>query len=118
MIGLHCYRICCTVSLQSLFADSGVGVGVFGSGVAVNFYRSASQGSEIDLLLTAKDRKPWAIEIKRSDTPKLERGFHLACQDVLPEAKFVVYPGTEQFPLRYNVRAIGLRELCELVAEL
>lgn len=85
---------------------------------AVNFYRSASQGSEIDLLLTAKDRKPWAIEIKRSDTPKLERGFHLACQDVLPEAKFVVYPGTEQFPLRYNVRAIGLRELCELVAEL
>ena len=83
-----------------------------------NFYRSASHGSEIDLLLTVKDRKPWAIEIKRSHTPKLERGFHLACQDVLPEEKFVVYPGTEQFPLRHGVRVIGVQEICKLVAEL
>ena len=83
-----------------------------------NFYRTASHGSEIDLVLTSKGRKPWAIEIKRSHAPKLARGFHVACQDILPEAKYVVYPGTEQFPLRHGVRAVGIREMCRIAANL
>ncbi len=46
------------------------------------FFRTAA-GAEIDLLLQLPGRrKPWAIEIKRGLAPKLERGFHLACDDV------------------------------------
>ena len=83
-----------------------------------NFYRSASHGSEIDLVLTGKARKPWAIEIKRNPAPQVGRGFHLACQDILSERKFVVYPGTRQFSLRHGVRAIGVRAMSELVTNL
>ena len=53
----------------------------------------ARVGAEIDLVLTIPGKGPWAIEIKRSLTPKLERGFHHACEDVQPDAGFVVYPG-------------------------
>jgi hypothetical protein len=44
-------------------------------------YRS-SGGAEIDLLLTWPTGTMWAIEIKRSLTPKVERGFHAACTEL------------------------------------
>ena len=49
-------------------------------GTAANFYRTAA-GAEIDLLLPPPGDKPWATEIKRSLTPKLEKGFYLACEE-------------------------------------
>lgn len=79
-------------------------------GTEACFYRS-SAGAEIDLLLTLPGRKPWAIEIKRSLAPKLERGFHHACEDVQPEARFVVYAGTEAFPMANGVEVLSLIEL-------
>jgi len=59
------------------------------------FYRS-SGGAEIDLLLQWPDGTLWAIEIKRSLSPKVERGFHAACHDLLPAKKFIVYAGNER----------------------
>ncbi len=53
----------------------------------------------------------WAIEIKRSLAPKLERGFRTACEDVAPTHKWVVYPGTERYRLGEDAWAVGLREL-------
>lgn len=75
-----------------------------------HFYRT-SGGAEVDLLLTWPDGRLWAIEIKRSLTPKLERGFHAACADLNPERKFVVYPGTERYRVAEDVEAISLGEL-------
>lgn len=72
-----------------------------------SFYR-ASGGAEIDLILTLPGRRPWAIEIKRSLEPKLSRGFHSACADVEPEAKYVIYPGREEFTMAGDVQVIGL----------
>ena len=79
-----------------------------------NFYR-ASGGAEIDLILTLPGRRPWAIEIKRSLTPKPGRGFYSACADIEPEAKYVVYPGSDRFELGNDVSAIGLVELLTIV---
>lgn len=78
------------------------------------FYRS-SGGAEIDLLLAWPDGRLWAIEIKRSLTPKLERGFHAACADLRPERRFVVYPGNERFRLAEDVEAMPLPMLAELL---
>ena len=80
------------------------------------FYR-ATGGAEIDLVLTLPGRKPWAIEVKRSLDPKPSRGFHSACEDVKPEARFVVYPGAERFPLSSGVEAVSLAELAAEIAE-
>lgn len=81
-------------------------------GTKAHYYRSAA-GAEIDLLLEMPGRrKPWAIEIKRGLAPRIERGFHLACETVRPERRLVVYGGTERFPLAEGVEAIALGDLC------
>ena len=81
-----------------------------------SFYRSQA-GAEIDLLLKLPgETAPWAIEIKLGLTPKLQRGFYNAREDVRPQRCFVVYSGTARYPLAADVEAIGLRELAALVA--
>ncbi|BCO25436.1 hypothetical protein MIZ03_0296 [Rhodoferax lithotrophicus] len=80
------------------------------------FYRT-SGGAEIDLLLVWPGGDIWAIEIKRSLTPKVERGFHAACDDLLPVRKLVVYPGQETFPLGHDIIATPLFDLCRELAE-
>jgi predicted AAA+ superfamily ATPase len=79
--------------------------------VQAHFYRS-SAGAEVDLLLTWPNGTMWAIEIKRSLSPKVERGFHAACADLSPTRKLVVYPGAESFPLGNDVQAVPLSALC------
>jgi len=86
------------------------------SGTAAHFFRTAA-GAEIDLLLTLPGhRQPWAIEIKRSLAPRVERGFHLACESAQPERRLVVYGGVERFPLADDVEAISLCDLCATLA--
>lgn len=76
-----------------------------------SFYRT-SGGAEIDLVLSWRDGREWAIEVKRSAGPKLERGMHSALEDLQPERSFVVYPGSERYRLGPGTEAIGLAELC------
>ena len=83
-------------------------------GTEARFYRT-SAGAEIDLVLTLPGGELWAIEIKRSSAPTLEKGFHFACADLRPKRRFVVYPGPERFPLDAETEAIGLRKLGELL---
>jgi hypothetical protein len=72
-------------------------------------------GAEIDLLLE-RGGKPWmAIDIKRSTAPNLSKGFGLACDDLDIAQRFVVYPGTERFPMRHGAHAIGLLELMQVL---
>ncbi len=83
-------------------------------GTDANYYRT-SNGTEIDLVLTLPGGKLWAVEIKRSSAPKVERGFHVACTDLKPKKRFVVYPGTEQFPLDDSTDAIGVVALAKAI---
>jgi predicted AAA+ superfamily ATPase len=68
------------------------------AGVAGHFYRAVG-GAEVDLILAWPDGRLWAIEIKRSLSPRPRRGFHAACADLVPEKRFVLYPGEESFPV-------------------
>ena len=76
-------------------------------GTEAHYYRT-SNGTEVDLVLTLSGGILWAIEVKRSSAPRVERGFHSACADLVPQKRFVVYPGTERFPLDDITDAIGL----------
>lgn len=72
-------------------------------------------GAEIDLLLE-RAGQPWmAIEIKRSSAPTLSKGFDIACDDLNIEQRYVVYPGSDRFPMRYGTQAVGLVELMRLL---
>jgi len=67
-------------------------------------------------LLALPGNRLWAVEIKRSLSPKVERGFHLACEDIRPERRLVVYPGKEPFPLAHGLEAMPLAMLAEELA--
>lgn len=85
-------------------------------GVQGYFYRS-SGGAEIDLLLAWPNGDLWAIEIKRSLTPKLERGFHAACDDLNPVHKLVVYPGEERYRLADDIEVMSAQAAAEQLEE-
>jgi len=94
------------LAIESLIAAAPIGTEAY-------FYRTAA-GAEIDLLLKLPgQRAPWAIEVKRGLAPKMERGFYLACEDVQPERRWVVYGGAERFPLANTVEAVSLVDLCK-----
>ncbi|MFO1430084.1 MAG: ATP-binding protein [Candidatus Competibacteraceae bacterium] len=83
-------------------------------GTEAYYYRTAA-GAEIDLLLALPGNRLWAIEIKRSLMPKPAKGFHQACIDLNPAARYVVFPGAERFPVSPQVEAIGLYELAAIL---
>ena len=57
------------------------------------------------------------MEIKRSLTPKLERGFHAACDDLKPARKLVIYPGEESYRLAEDIEVMNpLAAAIELAA--
>ncbi len=85
-------------------------------GTTGHFYRT-SAGAEIDLLLNLRGGELWAIEIKRTLSPRPEKGFYHACADLSPARRFIVYPGDERYPLNAEVEAMPLAALARLLAE-
>ena len=81
------------------------------------FYRS-HQGAEIDLLIERGGRPQIAIEVKRSSAPSPGKGFAQACDDLGVAQRWLVYPGTERYPLRHGAQAIGVVELAGLLGAL
>lgn len=77
------------------------------------FYYGTPGGAEIDLILEFSADEKWAIEIKRSSSPALSKGFHVACQDVKPQKRYVVYAGNERFALAEDITAISLTHLMQ-----
>ena len=91
-------------------------IAVSPSGTEACFYRT-SAGAEIDLVLSLPGGELWAVEIKRSSAPTVEKGFHLVCADLQPKRRFVVYPGQERFRLAADTEAIALRALAKLLVD-
>lgn len=78
---------------------------------AIPYFYKTSGGAEIDLIIAWPNQEIWAIKIKRSLQPKVEKGFHQACIDLEPKKKFVVYAGQERFSLGHDVEVISLLDL-------
>lgn len=81
------------------------------------FYYRTTGGAEIDLLLEFRGSKRefWAIEIKRSASASLGRGFHEACEDINPTRKFLIHAQDDAFPMKDDIQAMGLYEFMEAV---
>lgn len=77
------------------------------SGTEAFFYRT-SAGAELDLVLRLPDGSTWAIEIKRTTSPKVSRGFHLAIEDIGADRKLLVYAGDREVPSENGLRAMPL----------
>lgn len=84
---------------------------------SASFYRT-SAGAEVDLVIEHAGGQTWAIEIKRSLSARVSRGFHTARQDLNPDRTFVAYAGDERYPVAKDVEAIGVRELATRLASM
>lgn len=73
------------------------------------FYRTAA-GAEVDLVEILPDRKPILYEMKHSLSPSPSRGLRSAIEDLEPSAVYLVYPGTETYPLASGISALSLRQ--------
>ena len=69
------------------------------------FFRT-SAGAEIDLLLVPPGGRPVAVEAKYSLTPSVSRGLRSACFDLDCRRSWILYPGTESYPLDKTVDVI------------
>ena len=92
-------------------------IGAAPDGTVASFYRTAT-GVEVDLVLELPGGKVWAIEIKRGLAPRVDKGFYVACDDIGPDRRLVVYGGSEQFSLGHDVTAIGLTALTKELSDL
>ncbi len=67
-------------------------------------------GAELDLLIEKGGRRV-GIEIKRSDAPRLTPSMKTAMSDLALDALYVVYPGSQRYPLAAGVEAVPLGAL-------
>ena len=80
---------------------------VLPSSAQTYFYRTAA-GAEIDLLIKAPSGEVWAIEIKNSRAPKIQRGFKFACKDLDVSRRYLVYSGSDEFSIGDGIVVISL----------
>ncbi|MFY7890300.1 MAG: ATP-binding protein [Spirosomataceae bacterium] len=81
-------------------------------GVTSWFYRT-SAGAEIDLVIEVNHQERYAIEVKRSLSPTVSKGFYLGCEDVKATKRYVVYPGKERYPSTDGIIVTSLAELMD-----
>jgi len=72
-----------------------------------HFYRTSGR-AEIGLVLHFPDGRLWAVEIKRSLSPRPQKGFHVACAYLKPARRFVVYPEEETYHRGNHTWAVSL----------
>jgi len=80
------------------------------------FFRTCAQ-AEIDLVLEAPGNVVLAIEIKRSLSPTVSKGFLHGCEDVRATQRYYVIPQGESHPLGKSVEVVGLEEFLERIEE-
>lgn len=86
------------------------------SGTQASYYRTAV-GAEVDLVLELPGGEIWAVEIKRSSTPTVDKGFHIACADLAATRRLVVSSANTSFPMAGGIEHLPLLGLMrELLA--
>jgi predicted AAA+ superfamily ATPase len=91
-------------------------VGAAPMGTQASFYRSAG-GAEVDLVLEFSARERWAIEVKRSRSPTVSRGFHVGAQDLQATRRIVVHGGQESYPMGSGVEAMSLSRIMDQLTQ-
>jgi uncharacterized protein len=76
------------------------------------YFWSTHSGAELDLLVFDAGRRV-GFEIKHTDSPRITKSLYIALTDLKLDVLYVVYPGTEHFPLGEKIQAVGLQVLVQ-----
>lgn len=80
------------------------------------FFFETSSGAEIELILEISPLHRIAIDVKRSLSPVLSKGFYNACEALNVKERFVVYPGHDKFSYPNDVTIISLAKMMEIIS--
>ncbi len=80
-----------------------------------SYYRTAA-GADIDLVLESAGGEVIAVEIKRTSSPTIGKGFRHGCEDVGATQRFYVIPTAERFPLDDRTDAISVLDFVAAIA--
>jgi len=82
-----------------------------------SFYRTSAQ-AEVDLVLEGPRRQVIAVEVKRTLTPKVSKGFRLGCEEVRATSRFYAIPVGEPHPIGHDTEAVALPDLVARLGQL
>ena len=82
---------------------------------ATPYYYRTSAGAEIDLVIDFGDRL-LAIEIKKSLSPKISKGFYFATEDIGADEQYVVYLGEDDYQVSEDVTIVSLQSMMKKVS--
>lgn len=85
---------------------------------AIPFFYESSSKAEIDLIFELSPQHRIAIEVKRSLTPTLSKGFYNACEALGIKQGYIVYPGQERFHYAKNIEVLPLHMMMEIIKNL
>lgn len=71
-----------------------------------SFYRT-SNGAEVDLVLEFRSGQTWVIEIKRSSSPTVSKGFYRAAADLGAVRKLLVVPVEQPYPMKDGIEVMN-----------
>ena len=74
------------------------------------YYWGTHAGAELDLLLLRNGRR-FGLEFKCTDAPAMTKSLHVALQDLELERAWIVYPGSQTYPVHEKVEALPLTQL-------
>jgi len=81
------------------------------------YYWATHNGAELDLLFTHRGRR-YGVEFKFNEAPAATKSMRVAIDDLGLQQVWIVYPGTEKFPIGPHLSAWPLRDIVALRAEL
>ena len=81
------------------------------------YYRTSAQ-AEIDLVLEGPRSHVLALEIKRTLSPSVGKGFQLGCREIGATQRFYVIPKGSRYPLGHDTDAIALPDLIAWLGQL
>ncbi|MEM9984957.1 MAG: DUF4143 domain-containing protein, partial [Bacteroidota bacterium] len=77
------------------------------------FYRTHS-GTEADLVITRGGQPEILVEIKYSETPKPNKGFFIAQQDLAVKRIYIISPVDQAYDQAKGIRVLGIDQIGEL----
>ena len=77
------------------------------------YFYATQRGAELDLMLLRRGAR-WGFEFKCSDAPRTTRAMHVVVDDLGLRHLWVVYPGSESYPLTDRITALPLADVAEV----
>lgn len=78
------------------------------------FFWSAYSGAEVDLFIVLGGERT-GVEIKFTESPKTTKSMHSAVNELQLKKLYVIYPGSERFPLNSKIEACPLPDFLEQI---